>query len=226
MYPALVNCCTIDWFSEWPAEALHSVALSSLEESTLNLGSHTQSVVQFFKTVHTSVAAKSREYLAVLGRYNYVTPTSYLELLSTFKSVLREKRQKGEGSCAGAAPRVSVAHCCFLALSVDELRDRLNNGLDKLTATANQVATLQAELRDLEPLLLTTQKEVDEMIVRIDADKASASETKVRARCGAVCDTSGRGTDLCILLGCEWSDCGGEGGGGSPEDGPGDEVDC
>ena len=26
MFPALVNCCTIDWFLPWPAEALRSVA--------------------------------------------------------------------------------------------------------------------------------------------------------------------------------------------------------
>jgi dynein heavy chain, axonemal len=26
MFPSLVTCCTIDWFSEWPEEALRSVA--------------------------------------------------------------------------------------------------------------------------------------------------------------------------------------------------------
>jgi hypothetical protein len=28
MFPSLVNCCTIDWFREWPDEALRSVANS------------------------------------------------------------------------------------------------------------------------------------------------------------------------------------------------------
>ena len=30
MFPSLVNCCTIDWFSTWPEEALQSVAADSL----------------------------------------------------------------------------------------------------------------------------------------------------------------------------------------------------
>ena len=29
MFPSLVNCCTIDWFTEWPRDALLSVAHSS-----------------------------------------------------------------------------------------------------------------------------------------------------------------------------------------------------
>jgi len=31
-FPSLVNCCTIDWFSAWPPEALQSVATSFLNE--------------------------------------------------------------------------------------------------------------------------------------------------------------------------------------------------
>lgn len=31
-FPSLVNCCTIDWFSAWPEEALRSVASTFLGE--------------------------------------------------------------------------------------------------------------------------------------------------------------------------------------------------
>ena len=28
MFPSLVNCCTIDWFAEWPAEVPHTETIS------------------------------------------------------------------------------------------------------------------------------------------------------------------------------------------------------
>ena len=31
-FPSLVTCCTIDWFSEWPKEALISVANTFISE--------------------------------------------------------------------------------------------------------------------------------------------------------------------------------------------------
>jgi dynein heavy chain len=38
-YPALVNCCTIDWFFPWPEEALITVA-SAILENFQNLPSY------------------------------------------------------------------------------------------------------------------------------------------------------------------------------------------
>ena len=75
---------------------------------------------QFFKTTHLSVSAASKEYFQQLRRHNYVTPTSFLELLGTFKVLLKAKRQD-------------------LRLA----KDRIRNGLEKLTHTASQVSVLQ-----------------------------------------------------------------------------------
>jgi dynein heavy chain len=37
-FPALVNCCTIDWYAPWPQEALTSVATSLLASAELGGG--------------------------------------------------------------------------------------------------------------------------------------------------------------------------------------------
>lgn len=31
LYPSMVSCCTIDWFEDWPIDALEMVALKYLE---------------------------------------------------------------------------------------------------------------------------------------------------------------------------------------------------
>lgn len=44
--------------------------------------------------IHQSVAAMSLQFLAELSRHNYVTPTSYLELLGTFSRLLKLKKSE------------------------------------------------------------------------------------------------------------------------------------
>lgn len=60
----------------------------------------------------------SDKFCEDLGRHNYVTPTSYLELISSFKSLLANKR--GE---------------------VLKLKKRYEVGLEKLEFAASQVDT-------------------------------------------------------------------------------------
>ena len=36
MFPSLVNCCTIDWFTEWPEDALEKVATKFLEDMDMD----------------------------------------------------------------------------------------------------------------------------------------------------------------------------------------------
>ena len=42
--------------------------------------------------IHQSVAVTSKQFLVELSRHNYVTPTSYLELLGTFGKLIQLKK--------------------------------------------------------------------------------------------------------------------------------------
>ncbi|XP_060531534.1 dynein axonemal heavy chain 1-like [Cylas formicarius] len=157
-FPALVNCCTIDWFSPWPDSALQSVALQFLKDVedptfTENL---LQRIVVVFQYMHASVVEASDLYRQELSRYNYVTPTSYLELLSSYTDLMNKR--KG---------------------SLVEGIGRLKTGLGKLHSTAEEVKVLQAQLEEMKPALETAAKEAEEMITVIAADTITAEETKV-----------------------------------------------
>ena len=91
-FPSLVNCCTIDWFENWPEDAL--VAVSTRFLADIELTEAQREAASFIcRYFHQSTEQLSGQFFAELGRHNYVTPTSYLEMISTFKNLLHEKRQ-------------------------------------------------------------------------------------------------------------------------------------
>jgi len=81
MFPSLVNCCTLDWFTDWPEEALLGVGKGQLVDNAANLGieENLGEIVEMIKRIHKTVEHKSRAYYDSLRRYNYVTPKSFLE---------------------------------------------------------------------------------------------------------------------------------------------------
>ena len=52
MFPAVVNCCTIDWFSEWPAEALLEVARKLLKKDEIGDPDLTENICKMCVTAH------------------------------------------------------------------------------------------------------------------------------------------------------------------------------
>uniref|UniRef100_A0A8D3C1H3 Dynein, axonemal, heavy chain 1 n=1 Tax=Scophthalmus maximus TaxID=52904 RepID=A0A8D3C1H3_SCOMX len=86
-FPSLVTCCTIDWFSAWPEEALEAVAKSFLNDLP-------ELETLMCVKIHQMVAKKCEQYLAELSRYNYVTPKSYLELLKIFSTLTGRTKQE------------------------------------------------------------------------------------------------------------------------------------
>ena len=89
---------------------LEEVELTDLERGA---------AIPLCKHFHQSTRELSEQFAHELGRHNYVTPTSYLELISSFKSVLSNKRG-----------------------DVLKMKKRYEVGLEKLKFAASQVYTL------------------------------------------------------------------------------------
>ncbi|XP_078610604.1 dynein axonemal heavy chain 3-like isoform X1 [Branchiostoma floridae x Branchiostoma japonicum] len=153
-FPSLINCCTIDWFQAWPEDALEMVANKFLEDVDLDDDLRKECVFMC-KHFHTSVRLQSEKFLAILRRHNYVTPTSYLELIMTFKALLDLKRKE-----------------------IMKLKSRYETGLEKLAFAASQVSVMQKELQDLQPELIQTSEETEKLMVKIEADTVEVEAKK------------------------------------------------
>ncbi|KAF1380471.1 hypothetical protein PFLUV_G00164080 [Perca fluviatilis] len=141
-YPGLVNCTTIDWFCDWPKDALLEVAeryLDGLELGSLE-GIQTK-VASIFVTTHQSVAQVSQRMKLELKRHNYVTPTNYLELVSGYKKLLAEKRSE-----------------------LGEQVSKLRNGLFKISDTREKVEAMSVELEEAKKQVAEFQKQCDEYL--------------------------------------------------------------
>ncbi|XP_054832302.1 dynein axonemal heavy chain 9-like [Eublepharis macularius] len=151
-FPAIVNCTAIDWFHEWPRDALESVSLRFLQGTENIEASVKESISKFMAYVHTSVNGMSRSYLSNERRYNYTTPKSFLEQIKLYQNLLLKKRKE---------------------LTVK--MERLENGLQKLSSTSAQVDDLKEKLAAQEVELKQKNEDADKLIqvVGIETEKVS-----------------------------------------------------
>nr|CAD7400377.1 unnamed protein product [Timema cristinae] len=158
-FPALVSCCTIDWFQAWPPDALLAVSTRFLSEITLTEFER-EVCIEMCQTFHTSTQDLSDEFFVRLGRHNYVTPTSYLELINTFKELLSKKRNE---VLMGKA--------------------RYETGIEKLDYAAKSVGVMQENLIALQPKLVVAAGQVQEMMAKVEKESADVAkvETVVKA---------------------------------------------
>ena len=90
-FPALVNCTVIDWFTQWPEDALLSVAAKFLEEIEMP-DDVRKSVEMFMPYSFNSVNQMCELVKTKERRFVYTTPKSFLELIKLFKSMLGKKK--------------------------------------------------------------------------------------------------------------------------------------
>ncbi|XP_051785909.1 dynein axonemal heavy chain 6 [Erpetoichthys calabaricus] len=155
MFPSLVNCCTIDWFVQWPREALLSVSKTFFKNIDLGSDEVKERLSEMCVEIHMSVTDMAEQYYAELRRRYYTTPTSYLELINLYLSMLGEKRQQ-----------------------LVTARDRVKNGLTKLLETNEIVDKLKIELSALEPNLKKKSEDVNALMEKLTADQEAADKVR------------------------------------------------
>ncbi|KAJ8000573.1 hypothetical protein DPEC_G00181790 [Dallia pectoralis] len=156
MFPSLVNCCTIDWFVQWPREALLSVSQTFFRNVEFGSEDLKASISEMCVEIHVSVEDMAEKFYSELRRRYYTTPTSYLELINLYLAMLGEKRQQLEAA-----------------------RDRVKNGLTKLLETNVLVDRMKVELSALEPVLKQKSVDVNALMEKLAVDQESADRVRM-----------------------------------------------
>ncbi|XP_071580099.1 dynein axonemal heavy chain 2 [Temnothorax nylanderi] len=177
-YPSLINCTTIDWFLEWPREALLEVGNKFLMNLNLTLTITGENKVEprqsataiplpplqdrmrdgiaaSFSLIHDTVSQFSRRMAAEMKRYNYVTPVNFIELVVGYKEMLAKKRQ-----------------------DLADQANKLRGGLSKIDDTRVKVKEMAAELEVTQQQVHKSTRECEEFLVTIVNQSHDADETQ------------------------------------------------
>lgn len=162
MFPSLVNCCTIDWFVKWPPDALYTVAIGSLQNTSADGGSErTPEMVHILAEtcvmIHATVEMAAERLFEEYRRHYYTTPSSFLELLKLYHGLLKK--------------RIDL---------VTAKRARLSNGLSRILETNKLVDVMQVTLRDMAPALEKQSQAMSQLLEKLAIDNKVADTFKRR----------------------------------------------
>lgn len=166
-YPSIINCSTIDWFEQWPHEALSRVAkcfITSMSTSSSNrpeesadqhhsldvcreLSTEETAVVELLLYFHESINKYNGVFREETGRISYVTPAAYLDLLRCYQNIYQRKYDE-------------------VILNIS----RYVTGLKQLQNAAEQVSCMQKKLVALEPELKILSEDADRIMAVIQRE--------------------------------------------------------
>lgn len=149
----------MDWFSEWPEDALESVALDNFRKESIIIDDDTiVKVVSACKYIHKRVEKESKVFSERMRRFVYLTPTSYIELLSLYRKILNMKE-----------------------MEISEKKKRLLKGLEVLRGAGVEVDKMNQEITKQKPELEKAKKETAILAADLKIKAAAAEEVKAAA---------------------------------------------
>ena len=157
MFPGVINCTSLDWFHEWPRAALIDVAARFLADIPLPREELRDAIAQHMAQVHLSISDANADFLRAERRYNYTTPTSFLELINFYKLLLSKKQGR-----------------------ITDQIDRLEIGLQTMKSTTDQVGALQ-KLLEVKMIDVGVEKEKTDELIEIVGRESLDAEREASA---------------------------------------------
>lgn len=169
--PALFNRCVIDWFGDWPEEALIQVAADftkdlEITEDAFVPDRHSKGDPELWHStlassivaVHKKVEELNSDLQRLACRYNHITPRDFLDFINHYIGLIAEKRAE-----------------------LLEQQRHIDAGLKKLKDTEEQVADLQKGLAVNEKELLRKNQEAEEKMSQMVKGQGEAEERKTQS---------------------------------------------
>ena len=172
-FPSLTNCCSVDWFDEWPADALHQVAHRKFSPETsgadegFNLNIFGKELdlptklTELCVCVHHTVSRVAERFWEELRRHYYVTPTSYLEFINLYVTLLEDKYRE-----------------------VGDQLNKLKGGSQKMEDTNKFIAVKKIEILEQQPILEESTVKNTKLlaVLKVRQEKANAVRVTVSAQ--------------------------------------------
>ena len=152
-FPALVDCCTLDWFDSWPGPAIEAVAQKLILNQ--NIPEPTSLVCRLFREFHESVETTAARFVRETKRSYFVTPKSTLDNIIQFTELYKSRQETHLAS-----------------------QNIFQKGSVKLAEMGEIVRNLKIELTEAQPLLEEQKTLTEKKLVELEAASKIANEKR------------------------------------------------
>jgi dynein heavy chain len=163
-FPALINCCTLNWFINWPQEALISCCKRAFQNFPYD-EKVKETFVSLSTNAHRDLEELTIRYFSELSRKVYVTPKSFLDMIGLLLNLVGQKKDE-----------------------MDKKICKFKDGVEKLEITHANIQTLEKQLTILEPEITKKETESQDAYKRanVEKEKAEAKSYEVREKSAQV----------------------------------------
>lgn len=176
-YPSLINSCTIDYFSQWPDDALVSIAqrFLSAEDFTLLTDAQKESSGKMFREFHYSTMAMADALFAQRHKQIYIPPVTYIETINVFMATLKKK-----------------------TLELDANEKMYRGSLERLADSCMEIDKMQKSIDSLDPQCKVAAEKITKRMAEIQLAQDVVDEQRefVRKANDELTDLSSKADDL------------------------------